>query len=124
MGRGEGKPCLSVKSGCTMDWVILIMVILLQWNARSLLANGQEFKHFVNTLAEKPDIICVQETWLKPNLDFIIYGYLGIRKDRVLGKGGWCATFIKQGIPYRQLGLGDEEEYVVVEIWDGGRKWS
>lgn len=78
MGRGEGKPCLSVKSGCTMDWVILIMVILLQWNARSLLANGQEFKHFVNTLVEKPDIICVQETWLKPNLDFIIYGYLKV----------------------------------------------
>lgn len=107
-----------------MDWVILIMVILLQWNARSLLANGQEFKHFVNTLVEKPDIICVQETWLKPNLDFIIYRYLGIRKDRVLGKGGGWATFIKQGIPCRQLGLGDKEEYVVVEIWDGGRKWS
>lgn len=105
-----------------MDWLILIMVILLQWNARSLLANGQEFKHFIKTLAVKPDIICIQETWLKPNLDFIIYGYFGIRKDRDLGKGGGCATFIKQGIPYRQLGVGDEQECVMVEIWDKGEE--
>ncbi len=105
-----------------MGWLILIMVILLQWNARSLLANGQEFKHFIKTLVVKPDIICIQETWLKPNLDFIMYGYSVIRKDRDLGKGGGCATFIKQGIPYRQLGMGDDQECIMVEIWERGEE--
>ncbi len=57
----------------------------LQWNARSLLANGQEFKKFIDELPIKPDVICVQETWLKPNLDFRIVGYSSVRSDREEG---------------------------------------
>lgn len=34
------------------------------------LINGQEFKGFNKGLRNKPDIICIQETWLKPTLDF------------------------------------------------------
>lgn len=30
----------------------------------------------------KPDVICFQETWLRPHLDFIIPGYCSIRSDR------------------------------------------
>lgn len=40
----------------------LMLLIILQWNARSLIANGQEFKRSVDKLKEKPNIICVQET--------------------------------------------------------------
>lgn len=98
------------------------MVIILQWNARSLLANGQEFKHFIKEIDEKPVVICVQETWLKPNLDFVIHGYTVIRKDRNQGGGGGCATFIKLDIPYRLLEKGADQEYVVVEIWEKGEK--
>lgn len=47
------------------------MITILQWNARSLIVNGQEFKHFVEGLTIKPDVICVQETWLKQCLDFV-----------------------------------------------------
>lgn len=39
-----------------------MMFICLQWNARSLLANGQEFKRFLEDLQQKPGVICVQET--------------------------------------------------------------
>ena len=105
-----------------MGWLILIMVIILQWNARSLLANGQEFKHFIKEMAEKPDVMCVQETWLKPNLDFVVHGYTVIRKDRSQGGGGGCATFIKQDIPYRLLEKGEDQEYIVVEIWEREEK--
>jgi len=66
-----------------------------------------------------PDIICVQETWLKPRgLDFQISGCETIRKDRNKGNGGGVATFIKQGIGFRKIE--DNKEYeVVVQVWEG-----
>ena len=85
-----------------------------------MLANGQEFKQFIEDCENKPDIICIQETWLKPHLDFIIYGYVCVRRDRVVEVGGGCATFIKEGLPYRALGKGQVDEYVVVEVWLAG----
>lgn len=39
-----------------------MVLIILQWNARSLIANGQEFKKYVENLKEKPNVICIQET--------------------------------------------------------------
>ena len=69
------------KQATIMGWIALIMVLLLQWNARSLLANGQEFKMYVDDLSSKPEVICVQETWLRPNLDFRIVGYASVRCD-------------------------------------------
>ena len=58
---------------------MLIIMLLLQWNARSLVANGQDFKKCVASREEKPDLICIQESWLKPNLYFVIYGYVSVR---------------------------------------------
>lgn len=72
------------------------MFYILQWNARSLIANGQEFKRFVAAFNDKPEIICVQESWLKPCLGFVIPGYESLRKDRYNRSGGGCATFIKR----------------------------
>ena len=56
------------------------------------MSNGQEFKHYLRELKEKPDVICIQETFLKPVLDFVIYGYIVIRRDRgeVEGACGGC----------------------------------
>jgi len=51
-------------------------------------ANGQEFKRFIDGLGEKPEIICIKETWLKPRLDFNIPGYKCERKDRENTSGG------------------------------------
>lgn len=39
-----------------------MVLILLQWNARSLISNGLEFKKYIDKLEEKPDVICIQET--------------------------------------------------------------
>lgn len=70
-----------------------MITLLLHWNDRSLMANGQDFKKFIDSRSVKPDIICVQETWLKPNLDFVLNDYVVIRRDREQGNGGGCATF-------------------------------
>ncbi len=66
------------------------MFFILQWNAQSLIANGQELKHFVADFKdnERPGLICVQETWLK---------HVGLQKDRDTAGGG-CAVFVKEGV--------------------------
>lgn len=98
------------------------MITILQWNARSLISNGQEFKHFIEELNIKPDVICVQEIWMKRCLDFVLQGYTTVRHDREEGNGGGCATFIKSEISYRILGKGRDQEYIVVEIWGRGQE--
>lgn len=65
----------------------------------------------------KPDVICVQETWLKPSLDFIIRGYECVRRDRQGGNGGGCATFIRNGVQYRMVSKGKDLECIVIEVW-------
>ncbi len=42
-----------------MGWIILMMILLMQWNARSLLANGQEFKKYIEELSSKPSVCSV-----------------------------------------------------------------
>src|SRR4029434_3548717 len=92
---------------------------ILQWNARSLVANGQEFKKFVYDLPVLPDVLCIQETWLVPHLQFVVPGYTSVRKDRREGHGGVCGNFVKEGLPYRELIVGDDSECVAVEMWCG-----
>lgn len=99
------------------------MLALLQWNARSLYANGQEFKGYINQMKDKPDVICIQESWLNPRLEFVLKGYISVRRDRVEGKGGGCVSFVKEGIPYRVLEKGETMEYIVVEIWVGNKNY-
>jgi len=94
-----------------------MVLIILQWNARSLIANGQEFKKYVEDVKEKPNVICVQETWLIPRLDFNIKGYNAVRRDRKNGKGGGIMTFIQKGLQYKEIKKGEELEYVTVEVW-------
>uniref|UniRef100_A0A3B3Q2D7 Reverse transcriptase domain-containing protein n=1 Tax=Paramormyrops kingsleyae TaxID=1676925 RepID=A0A3B3Q2D7_9TELE len=106
-----------------MCGLITVLMLLLHWNARSLIANGQEFKQSIANWKVKPDVMCIQESWLKPHLDFVMYGYVAIRQDRVRGGGGGCVTFVKQGVPHRVVGVGSEYEYVAVEVWGGGKKF-
>lgn len=93
------------------------MFYIMQWNARSLIANGQELKHMLDGLEHKPEIICIEETWLKPQLDFKIPGYKCERKDRENIVGGGCATFIRNGIQYRRIEINTVLECVITEVW-------
>lgn len=95
-----------------------IMVFhLLQWNARSLIANGQELKKFVADSEVKPDIVCVQETWLRPHLDFILPVYESVRFDRGENQGGGCVTFVRDGISFRRIMTSIEIECVIIEVY-------
>ena len=96
-----------------------MFLIILQWNSRSLTSNGQEFKKFVENLSDKPHVICVQETWLKPQWDFVMYGYTAKRNDRETGNGGGVATFVKNGVSYNLVKIGKEQESIVIKVWSG-----
>lgn len=58
----------------------------LQWNARSIQNKKHEIIHLSNTLS--PTIICITETWLKPDHRFSLQGYSSYRDDRLDGHGG------------------------------------
>lgn len=61
----------------------------------------------------------MQETWLRPHLDFILHGYVAVRRDRESGTGGGVAMFIQQGIGYRIINISKDSEAIVVEVWIG-----
>lgn len=90
---------------------------ILQWNARSLISNGQECKHFISTQCDKPDLLCVQETWLRPEWDFVLQGYTAVRRDRAEGRGGGVGIFVRTGVKYSVMNLGKEQESIRVKVW-------
>ncbi len=55
--------------------------------------------------------------WLRPNLDFRLGGYDCVRCDRREGVRGGCVTFVREDIVFREIGIGNEHEYIVIEIW-------
>lgn len=63
--------------GILFGFIFIMVLLILQWNGKSLIANGQEF---LEDLPAKPDVICLVETWLKPTQDFVIQGYVAVRK--------------------------------------------
>lgn len=77
---------------------------ILHQNICSLISHGQEFKYYVCNLEIKPDIICLQETFLKPHLDFTMPGYAVIRSDRDGNRGG-LAMLVKHGIAHNIIAL-------------------
>ena len=74
-------------------------VRLLQWNANGILAHCQEFQQSLAT--HNFDIICIQESFLKPDKDYCPTGYNSVRSDRPTAKGG-LVTFIRNGLIYTE----------------------
>ena len=100
--------------------ITLMAFIILQWNAQSLLAHSKELKNYINSWTPKPDIICIQESWLKEGKTYNLPGY-----DRNITKskkcGGGCAIFIKRvlGFKYTYTSGSDTAiEYQVGELYD------
>jgi len=84
----------------------------------SLIPNGPEFKKYIDHLDQKLNIICIQETWLKPQLNFVLQGYKIERRDRGVGNGGGgVATFIKNDIEYSVINETEEYKMVIIEIY-------
>jgi len=74
-------------------------VKLLQWNARGVFGHLHEFQQLLTTISF--DIICVQESFLKPGKEYCPPGYSSIRSDRETAKGG-LVTFVKNGLVYTE----------------------
>ena len=90
-------------------------VTLLQWNANSLSAHIHELKYFLDQQDRLPDIICVQETFLKPTLSPSVSGYSILRRDGVDGHGG-VAILVKNDISYFDFTSYENVEGISIKI--------
>ena len=97
---------------------------IMHWNACGLLARTNELKHFINTTDVVPDIICIQETFLKPKHNFKLDNYDIVRHDRIDQAKGGTATFVKLGIKYKVLSVPNTLDCVAVEIVIKNKSYS
>ena len=97
----------------------LLPFIILQWNAQSILAHGNELKHYIYNSNNKPDIICIQESWLKENINYKLNNYSVIRKDRKFTRDGGVCVFVKNNITYKvkENDFVNNVEYIHIEIF-------
>jgi len=77
---------------------------IIQWNAHGLRGHKDQLKHFLFNTQNPPDIICVEETFLKtqtptPKID----GYNLVRKDSISNKRGGLAIYITVGLNFNVL---------------------
>ena len=72
-------------------------------------------------MAENFDVICIQETWLKPSdpYNLNLPNYTLYRKDRTqhedCRRGGVC-TYVLNSLPHRQIPFDTDSEILVIEI--------
>ena len=81
---------------------------IFQWNARGLRGNKEQLKNYILKACIPPDVICVEETFLKdqiqsPKLD----GYNIIRKDCLSNERGGLAIYIKVGLNFNVLDVAE-----------------
>ncbi len=62
-------------------------------------------------------MLCVQETWLKPQLDIVIPGFVSIRKDRTQTAGGGLSNICEERVAYREVNIDKHHESIKVEVW-------
>ncbi|GFR00104.1 RNA-directed DNA polymerase from mobile element jockey [Trichonephila clavata] len=76
---------------------------LISWNSNSILPKKEEFLHFIEI--NNPDIIALQETFLKPGHTFNVANYSIYRNDRTSGAGGGTAILIKNSIRHHPIDI-------------------
>ena len=70
-------------------------------NIRGLRPKLQELKLFL--IEEKPDIICFNETFLKPSYKIKLDNYNIIRNDRIWGRNGGVMVAINKKIQFIEI---------------------
>jgi ribonuclease HI len=88
---------------------------ILHWNARGIRAHTEELKKYIID-NDTPDVICLQETFLKPTHAFSFNGYSIERKDRLDSDKGGLAVLVKHGISYAILPCTDKIECQSIKI--------
>ena len=90
---------------------------IMQWNIRSIKANRD---NLINLISERdPDLIFLNETWLKPTQTFNLKAYKTLRQDRDDGYGG-VATCIKTNIKFDKIRdiNSDSTQCIIIKISD------
>ena len=88
---------------------------ILHWNARGIRAHTEELKKYIIENGS-PDVICLQETFLKPTHAFTFNGYSIERKDRLDSEKGGLLIMIKHGISYEIVLCPDKIECQAIKI--------
>lgn len=93
---------------------------MLYFNARSIRNKLSDLESYIANSSEPADVICVTESWLKPNDTFVFSGYIVLRKDRENQKGGGCIIMIKSSLNINYVELSAtcsiEIEFIAIDI--------
>ncbi len=90
---------------------------VLYMNARSLLPKTDELLAYVVT--EKPDVIAITETWIKPDYlisEFLMPGCESFHKSQAHKKGGRVIWYIKSPLTAVKVEKLDVEKYDTVYV--------
>lgn len=90
---------------------------ILQWNVCGLQARLPELRNYIYNAENSPDVICIQETFLKEkNNNIEIQNYNIERRDRSDGPKGGVATLIKKKFSYSLITPEPDIEEISIEI--------
>ena len=98
-------------------------ITILQWNCQSIRARVNELNIFIGKMEKVPDIIALQETWLKEGNNFSISGYNIVRLDRGRHQGEGVATLLREGISYTSQTI-EQNEYESLLVTISSEKGS
>ena len=80
---------------------------IFQWNSQSISNKLPELKRFLQDATEQPDILCLQETHLKKEIN--IPSYHIIYNNRKDSNGGGVLVAIKQGLQYSNVDISNQD---------------
>lgn len=75
---------------------------ILQWNCHSISNKKSDLIYLINK--HHPCILAMSETWLRPDSNFRLPGYVDVRKDRLDGFGG-VALYFKNNISFSHISI-------------------
>ena len=99
------------------EWFPVMAIVVAHWNIRGLRANIHQFRNYLDHTRISPDIICLQETFLKEKYQtpkFVNYNV--IRKDFTKHSRGGLAILIKTGISFTVLNTDEIENVEVFSV--------
>jgi exonuclease III len=89
---------------------------ILQWNVKSFYARLPHIHQAIDEL--HPDILCLQETWLKNHNKINIKRFHdAVRFDRVGRTGGGVMILIRQSIPFSIIDLNSRIESCAAKLY-------
>lgn len=89
---------------------------IMQWNACGIKAHFSYFSQYIESLSHRPDVICIQESFLKPDKRFSLRNYVSVRKDRIGAPKGGVLTLVNRAISFSTLTCPDDVESIGIRL--------